>query len=81
MVDAYVTDIARHCGTPTEQDRDTDRQLRLGVSRTLHARLAREAAERGIQLEDWAVLKLGRSRARRSSVAHVKPVSPWQTRC
>jgi hypothetical protein len=76
-----VTDIAPHCGTPTEHDRDDDSQLRLGVSRTLHARLAREAAERGMQLEDWAVLKLGRSRLRRSSLAHVQPVSPWQTRC
>ena len=81
MVEDYVTDIAPHCGTPTGLDRDTDNQLRLGVSRTLHARLAREAAERGMQLEDWAVLKLARNRVRRSSLAHVKPVSPWQTRC
>jgi hypothetical protein len=81
MVDDCVTDIARHCGPPAEHDWDADRQLRLGVSHTLHARLAREAAERGMQLEDWAVLKLGRSRVRRPSLAHVKPVSPWQTRC
>jgi hypothetical protein len=81
LVNHCVTDIAPHGGTPTEHDRDADRQLRLGVSRTLHGRLAREAAERGMQLEDWAVLKLGRSRGGRSSLAHVKPVSPWQTRC
>jgi hypothetical protein len=81
LVNHCVTDIAPHCGTPTEHDWDADRQLRLGVSRTLHARLAREAAERGMQLEDWAVLKLGRSRMGRSSLAHVEPVSPSRTRC
>jgi predicted HicB family RNase H-like nuclease len=76
-----VTDIARHRGTPTAHGRDGDRQMRLSVSPTLHARLAREAAERGMQLEDWAVLKLGLSRVARSSLAHVQPVSPWRTRC
>ena len=81
MVDRYVTDIARHGGAPTEHGRDDDRQLRLSVSPTLHARLAREAAERGMQLEDWAVVRLGLSRVARSSLAHVQPVPPWRTRC
>jgi hypothetical protein len=81
MVDHYVTDIARHRWMPTEHGRDDDRQLRLSVSPTLHARLGCEAAERGMQLEDWAVLKLGVSRFARSSPAHLKPVPPWRTRC
>ena len=81
MVDHCVTDIARHRGTPIEHGRDSDRQLRLSVSSTLHARLAGEAAERGMQLEDWAVFKLGLSRVARSSLAHVQPVPPWRTRC
>jgi hypothetical protein len=81
MVDHYVTDIARHRCTHTEHGRDDDRELRLSVSPTLHARLGCEAAERGMQLEDWAVLKLGLSRVARLSLAHVKPVPPWRTRC
>ena len=81
MVDHYVTDIAHQRCTPTEHGRDDDRQLRLSVSHTLHARLGWEAAERGMQLEDWAVLKLGLNRLARSSLAHVKPVPPWRTRC
>ena len=62
MVHHYVTDIAHHHGTPTKHGREGDGQLRLSVSPTLQARLAREAAERGMGLEDWAVLKLGPSR-------------------
>ena len=81
MVDHYVTDIARRGGTPTERGRDDDRQLRLTVSPTLHARLAREAAELGMQLEDWAVVRLGLNRVARSSLAHGQPVPPWRTRC
>jgi hypothetical protein len=57
MVHYDVTDIAHHHGTPTKHGRDGDGQRRLSVSPTLHARLAREAAERGMRLEDWAVLK------------------------
>jgi hypothetical protein len=81
LVDHYVTDIARRRGTPTAHGQDDDRPLRLSVSPTLHARLAREAAERGMQLEDWAALRLGLSRVAGSSLAHVQPVPPWRTRC
>jgi predicted HicB family RNase H-like nuclease len=81
MVHQYVTDIAHHRGTPTEHGRDGDGQLRLSVSPTLHARLACEAAERGMRLEDWAVLKLGLSRIAGPSLAHARLVSPWRTRC
>jgi hypothetical protein len=81
MVDHYVTDVAPYRCTPTEHRRDDNRQLRLSVSPTLHARLGREAAERGMPLEDWAVLKLGLNRLACSSLAHVEPVPPWRTRC
>jgi predicted HicB family RNase H-like nuclease len=81
MVHHYVTDIALHHGTPTKHGRDGDGQLRLSVSPTLHARLAREAAERGMRLEDWAVLKLGLTRIAGPSLAHARLVSPWRTRC
>ena len=81
MVDHNVTDIAHHHGTPTKHGRDGDGQLRLSVSPTLHARLAREAAERGMRLEDWAVLKLGLTRIAGPSLAHARLVSPWRTRC
>ena len=81
MVHHYVTDIAPHHGTPTEHGRDGDGQLRLSVSPALHARLGREAAERGMRLEDWAVLKLGLSRVAGPSLAHAQLVSPWRTRC
>ena len=78
----YVTDIAHRGGTTTEHGRDDYRQLHLSVSPALHARLAHEAAERGMQLEDWAVLRLGGlSRVARSSLAHVQPVPRWRTRC
>ena len=81
MVHDNVNDIAHHHGTPTKHGRDADGQLRLSVSPMLHARLAREAAERGLRLEDWAVLKLGLSRIAGPSLAHAQLVSPWQTRC
>jgi hypothetical protein len=78
MVPDNVNDIAHHHGT---HGRDGDGQLRLSVSPTLHARLAREAAERGMRLEDWAVLKLGLPRIAGPSLAHPRLVSPWRTRC
>ena len=81
MVADNVNDIAHHHGTPTKHGRDGDGQLRLSVSPTLHARLAREAAERGMRLEDWAVLKLGLSRIAGPSLAQARLVSPWRTRC
>jgi hypothetical protein len=81
MVHQYVADIAHHHGTPTKHGLDGDGQLRLSVSTMLHARLAREAAERGMRLEDWAVLKLGLSRIAGPSLAHARLVSPWRTRC
>ena len=81
MVNDNVNDIAHHHGTPTKHGRDGDGQLRLSVSPMLHARLAREAAERGLRLEDWAVLKLGLSRIAGPSLAHARLVSPWRTRC
>jgi predicted HicB family RNase H-like nuclease len=81
MVHHYVNDIAHHHGTPTKHGREGDGQLRLSVSPTLHARLAREAAERGMRLEDWAVLKLSLSRIAGPSLAHARLVSPWRTRC
>jgi hypothetical protein len=81
LVDRYVSDIACDGGTPTGHGWDDDRQLRLNVSPTLHARLAREAAERGMQLEDWAVRRLSLSHVARPSLAHVQPVPPWRTRC
>ena len=81
MVADNVNDIAHHHGTPTEHGRDGDGQLRFSVSPTLHALLAREAAERGMRLEDWAVLKLGLTRIAGPSLAHVRLVSPWRTRC
>jgi hypothetical protein len=81
MVDNNVTDIAHRHGTPTKHGRDGDEQLRLSMSPTLHARLAREAAERGMRLEDWAVLKLGLTRIAGPSLAHTRLVSPWRTRC
>jgi predicted HicB family RNase H-like nuclease len=81
MVHHYVTDIADHHGTPTEHGRDGDGQLRLSVSPALHARLAGEAAERGMRLEDWAVLKLGLSGMAGPSLAHARLVSPWRMRC
>jgi predicted HicB family RNase H-like nuclease len=85
MVPDNVNDIAHHHGTPGRdgdgQLRDGDGQLRLSVSPTVHARLAREAAERGMRLEDWAVLKLGLTRIAGPSLAHARLVSPWRTRC
>ena len=81
MVHYDVTDIAHHHGTPTKHGRDGDGQLRLSVSPTLHALLAREADERGMRLEDWAVLKLGLTRIAGPSLAHARLVSPWRTRC
>ena len=81
MVHPYVADIAHHHGTPTKHGWDGDGQLRLSVSPTLHARLAREAAERGMRLEAWALLKLGLTRIAGPSLAHAQLVSPWQTRC
>jgi predicted HicB family RNase H-like nuclease len=81
MVPHNVNDIAHHHGTPTKHGRDGDGQLRLNVTSTLHARLAREAAERGMRLEDWAVLKLGLTRIAGPSLAHARLVSPWRTRC
>jgi predicted HicB family RNase H-like nuclease len=81
MVHHYVNDIAHHHGTPTKHGRDGDGQLLLSVSPTVHARLASEAAERGMRLEDWAVLKLGLSRIAGPSLAHARLVSPWRTRC
>jgi predicted HicB family RNase H-like nuclease len=81
MVPDNVNDIAHHHGTPTKHGRDGDGQLRLSVSPTLHAQLAREAAERGMRLEDWAMLKLGLTRIAGPSLAHARLVSPWRTRC
>jgi predicted HicB family RNase H-like nuclease len=81
MVQNNVNDIAHHCGTRTQPGRDGDGQLRLSVSPPLHARLAREAAERGMRLEDWAVLKLGLTRIAGPSLANARLVSPWRTRC
>jgi len=81
MVPDNVNDIAHQHGTPTTHGRDGDEQLRLNVSPTLHARLAREAAERGMRLEDWAVLKLSFTRIAGPSLAHTRLVSPWRTRC
>jgi predicted HicB family RNase H-like nuclease len=81
MVPDNVNDIAHHHGTPTKHGPEGDGQLRLSVSPMLHTRLAREAAERGMRLEDWAVLKLGLTRTAGPSPAHARLVSPWRTRC
>ena len=53
-----MTGIAHHRATPNEYRRDCDEQPHVKLSPTLQDRLAREAAERGMQLHDWAVLKL-----------------------
>jgi len=81
MVPDNVNDIAHHHGTPTKHGREGNGQLRLNVSPMLHARLAREAVERGMRLEDWAVLKLGLTGIAGPSLAHARLVSPWRTRC
>ncbi len=84
MAHHNATDIAHHRAAPTGCARGGDEQLRLDVSPTLHARLAREAAERGMRLEDWAVLKLGvdaDSRVARLWLAYARPVPRSRTRC
>jgi hypothetical protein len=58
MVTRYVTGIAHHGARPNEYRRDCDEQPHVKLSPTLQDRLAREAAERGMQPHDWAVLKL-----------------------
>ncbi len=84
MIHHNATGTSHLRAAPTGCGRGGDGQLGLDVSPTLRDRLAREAAERGMRLEDWAVLKLGvdaGSRAARVSLAHARPVPPWQTRC
>jgi hypothetical protein len=84
MVTHYVTGIAHHRATPTEYRRDCDEQPHVKLSPTLQDRLAREAAERGMQLHDGAVLKLAldaESRIAHPSGVHPWGVPRWRTRC
>ena len=84
MVTRYVTGIAHHGATPSEYRRDCDERLHVKLSPTLQDRLAREAAERGMQLHDWAVLKLAldaESRIAQPSGVHPWRVPRWRTRC
>jgi hypothetical protein len=79
-----ANDIAHHRATSAGHGRAGDGQLRLDVSSTLHARLVREAAERGMRLEDWAVLKLGvdpDTRVAHLWLEHARPVPRSRTRC
>ncbi len=74
MVPDNVNDIAHHHGTPTKHGREGDGQLRLSVSPMLHARLAREAAERGMRLEGTVNLRsCGRSANHISLIRHTRP--------
>jgi hypothetical protein len=84
MVTRYVTGIAHQGGTRNEYRRDCDERPHVKLSPTLQDRLAREAAERGMQLHDWAVLKLAlddESRVAHPSGVHPRRVPRWRTRC
>jgi predicted HicB family RNase H-like nuclease len=81
IVDHYVTCIAHH---GAEHPRDRDEKLHVKLSPTLQDRLGREAAERGMRLHDWAVLKLAQdaeSRIGHPSGVHPRRVPRWRTRC
>jgi hypothetical protein len=84
MVTRYVTGIAHHGARPNEYRRDCDEQPHVKLSPTLQDRLAREAAERGMQPHDWAVLKLAldaENRVAYPSGVHPRRVPRWRTRC